>query len=172
VTSSLGYLRSHDCNFRSPLMKTLNWSVETLGLGYNSTGLCNHLFKPEKRAKTWRKNRFESKSCNVQSMSLKQKVNHLCNNVVTWLDPCCFITYRRKWNFIQQYHQYLFTNILEQIDVCCDIEKCLENDFHFPCLGTEIFLRELTLSNTLSSNPKSSRSIDLQFSHKLQFYLH
>jgi hypothetical protein len=25
--------------------------------------------------------------------------------------------------------------------------------FHFPCLGTEIFLRELTLSNTLSSNP-------------------
>ena len=27
VTSSLGYLRSHDCNFRSPLMKTLDWSV-------------------------------------------------------------------------------------------------------------------------------------------------
>jgi hypothetical protein len=44
---SLGYLRSHDCNFRSPLMKTLDWSVETLGLDYNSTGLCNHLFKPE-----------------------------------------------------------------------------------------------------------------------------
>jgi hypothetical protein len=41
--------------------------------------------------------------------------------------------------------------------------------FHFPCLGTEIFLRELTLSNTLSSNPKSSRSVDLQFSYKLQF---
>jgi hypothetical protein len=37
VTSSLGYLRSLDCNFRSPLMKTLDWSVETLGLGYNST---------------------------------------------------------------------------------------------------------------------------------------
>jgi hypothetical protein len=33
VTSSLGY--------------TLDWSVETLGLDYNSTGLCNHLFKPE-----------------------------------------------------------------------------------------------------------------------------
>ena len=33
---------------RSPLMKTLDsWSVETLGLDYNSTGLCNHLFKPE-----------------------------------------------------------------------------------------------------------------------------
>ena len=47
VTSSLGYLRSHDCNFRSPLMKTLDWSVETLGLDYNSTGLCNYLFKPE-----------------------------------------------------------------------------------------------------------------------------
>jgi hypothetical protein len=43
VTSSLGYLRSHDCNFRSPLMKTLDWSVETLGLDYNSTGLCNNL---------------------------------------------------------------------------------------------------------------------------------
>jgi hypothetical protein len=44
--------------------------------------------------------------------------------------------------------------------------------FHFTHLGTEIFLRELTLSNMLSSNPKSSRSVDLQFSHKLQFYLH
>ena len=31
----------------SPLMKTLDWNVETLGLDYNSTGLCNHLFKPE-----------------------------------------------------------------------------------------------------------------------------
>jgi hypothetical protein len=50
VTSSLGYLRSHDCIFRSPLMKTLDWSVETLGLDYNSTGLCNHLFKPENNA--------------------------------------------------------------------------------------------------------------------------
>jgi hypothetical protein len=28
------------CNIRSPLMKTLDWSVETLGLDYNSTGLC------------------------------------------------------------------------------------------------------------------------------------
>jgi hypothetical protein len=43
----LGYLRSHDCNFRSPLMKTVDWSVEMLGLDYNSTGLCNNLFKPE-----------------------------------------------------------------------------------------------------------------------------
>ena len=33
--------------FRSPLMKTLDWCVETLGLDYNSTGLCNNLFKPE-----------------------------------------------------------------------------------------------------------------------------
>ena len=33
--------------------------------------------------------------------------------------------------------------------------------FHFACLGTEIFLRELTLSRTPSSNPKSSRSVDL-----------
>jgi hypothetical protein len=35
------------CTYSVPLMKTLDWSVETLGLGYNSTGLCNHLFKPE-----------------------------------------------------------------------------------------------------------------------------
>jgi hypothetical protein len=47
VTSSLGYLSSHDCKFRSSLMKTLDCSVETLGLDYNSTGLCNHLFKPD-----------------------------------------------------------------------------------------------------------------------------
>ena len=44
--------------------------------------------------------------------------------------------------------------------------------FHFACLGTKIFLRELTLSSTLSSNPKSSRSVDLQFFNKLLFYLH
>ena len=45
--SSLGYLSSHDCKFRSPLMKTLECSVETMGLYYNSTGLCNNLFKPD-----------------------------------------------------------------------------------------------------------------------------
>ena len=39
--------------------------------------------------------------------------------------------------------------------------------FHLTCLGTEIFLWELTLSSTLSSNPKSSRFIDLQFFYKL-----
>ena len=44
--------------------------------------------------------------------------------------------------------------------------------FHFACLGTEIFLWELTFSSTLSSNPKSSRNVDLQFFHKLLFYLH
>ena len=56
-----------------------------------------------------------------------------------------------------------------------DIGRLLRPDivqFHFACLGTEIFLRELTLSSTLSSNPKSSRSVDLQFLHKLLFYLH
>ena len=44
--------------------------------------------------------------------------------------------------------------------------------FRSACRGTEIFLRELTLLNTLSSNPKSSRSVDLAFSYKLLFYLH
>ena len=42
--------------------------------------------------------------------------------------------------------------------------------FRSACGGTEIFLRELALSNTLSSNPKSSRSVGLAFSHKLVFY--
>jgi hypothetical protein len=37
------------CYYDIPLMKTLDWSVETLGLDYNSTGLCNHLFKPASR---------------------------------------------------------------------------------------------------------------------------
>ena len=42
--------------------------------------------------------------------------------------------------------------------------------FRSACGGTEIFLRELALSNTLSSNPKSSCSVGLAFSHKLLFY--
>ena len=44
--------------------------------------------------------------------------------------------------------------------------------FHCECLRTEICLRELTLSRTLNPNPKSSRSVDPQFSHKLLFYVH
>ena len=32
--------------------------------------------------------------------------------------------------------------------------------FRSACRGTEIFLWDLTLLNTLSSNPKSSRSVD------------
>ena len=42
--------------------------------------------------------------------------------------------------------------------------------FRSACGGTEIFLRELALLNTLSSNPKSSRSVGLAFSHKLLFF--
>jgi hypothetical protein len=34
-------------NFIHALMKTLDWSVETLGCESNSTGLCIHLEKPE-----------------------------------------------------------------------------------------------------------------------------
>ena len=34
------------CGFRSHLMKTLDWSVETLGREWNSTELCIHLLKP------------------------------------------------------------------------------------------------------------------------------
>ena len=34
------------CDFRSHLMKTLDWSVETLGREWNSTELCIHLLKP------------------------------------------------------------------------------------------------------------------------------
>ena len=56
--------------------------------------------------------------------------------------------------------------------VCCALKKSLENDFRSACLRTEIFLRELTLSSTLNPNPKSSHSVDPQFSHKLLFYLY
>ena len=43
--------------------------------------------------------------------------------------------------------------------------------FRGACRGTEIFLRELTLLNTLSSNPKSFRSVaDLAFSYKISYY--
>ena len=44
--------------------------------------------------------------------------------------------------------------------------------FHCACLRTEICLRELTFSRTLNPNPKSSRSVDPQFSHKVLFYVH
>ena len=43
---------------------------------------------------------------------------------------------------------------------------------HKACLRSEIFWRELILSSTLSSNPKSSHSVYPQFSHKMLFYLH
>ena len=55
------------------------------------------------------------------------------------------------------------------------VDRLLSPDivqFRSACLRTEIFLRELTLSSTLSSNPKSSYSVDPQFSHKLLFYVH
>ena len=33
------------CDLRSPLMKTLDWRLKTLGLECNSTGLCIHFYK-------------------------------------------------------------------------------------------------------------------------------
>ena len=66
----------------------------------------------------------------------------------------------------------LMGNIASLETVCCALEKCLENDFRSACLRTEIFLRELTLSSTLNPYPKSSHSVDPQFSHKLLFYLY
>ena len=50
--------------------------------------------------------------------------------------------------------------------VCCDLGKRLENDFHLACLTSEIFLWELTLSNTLNHfltfrNPIRIRTADL-----------
>ena len=41
------------CDFRSPLMKTLDWSVETLGRECNSTGLCIHFYKTRVVSETW-----------------------------------------------------------------------------------------------------------------------
>ena len=55
----------------------------------------------------------------------------------------------------------------------CPIGRLLRPDivhFRSACHGTEIFLQELALLNTLSSNPKSSRSVGLAFSHQLLFY--
>ena len=40
-------------------------------------------------------------------------------------------------------------------------------NFHYTCFGTEIFLHELTFQSTLSSNPKTSRTMNPQFSYKL-----
>ena len=43
------------------------------------------------------------------------------------------------------------------------VDRVLSPDivqFRSACLRTEIFLRELTLSSTQSSNPKSSHSVD------------
>ena len=41
------------CDFRSPLVKTLNWSVEMLGRACNSTGLCIHFNKTRVTSGTW-----------------------------------------------------------------------------------------------------------------------
>ena len=61
---------------------------------------------------------------------------------------------------------WLLTDCLDRL-LSLDIVK-----FRSVCLRTEIFLRELTLSSTLSSNPKSSHSVVPQFFHKLVFYVH
>ena len=69
--------------------------------------------------------------------------------------------------------QYLFARF-ENLEIS-SLDRLLSPDlvqFRSACLRTEIFLRELTLSSTLSSNPKSSHSVDPQFSHKLVFYVH
>ena len=44
--------------------------------------------------------------------------------------------------------------------------------FHSACLGSEIFLRELTTIKHAEFKSESSRSVDPQFSHKMLFYLH
>ena len=69
-------------------------------------------------------------------------------------------------------HYYSSKSPLLFNDIVPNIDRLLRPDivyFHFPSLGTETFLRQLTLSNTLSSNAKSSRSVDPQFSRKLLF---
>ena len=51
VTSSL--YKKRRCGFRSPLMKTLGSSVETLGRECNSNGLCIHFYKTRVARETW-----------------------------------------------------------------------------------------------------------------------
>ena len=97
--------------------------------------------------------------------------------------PYCTYTYMKYCVFIRKYcnrtitanyggYLVIWRARKNNLDLCCDLEKCLENDFHCACLRTEIFLRERILSSMLNANPKSSHSVDPQFSHKLLFYLH
>ena len=41
------------CDFVLPMMKTLDWSVETVGRECNSTGLCIHFYKTRVASETW-----------------------------------------------------------------------------------------------------------------------
>ncbi len=50
VTS--GVYKKPRSDFRSSLMKTLDWSVETLGCECNSTGLCIHFYKTRVASET------------------------------------------------------------------------------------------------------------------------
>ena len=58
--------------------------------------------------------------------------------------------------------------------VCFDLEKCLENDFHFPLSWNwNIF----TATNTFEHSAVQIRKVPALYyrpavSHKLQFYLH
>ena len=85
-----------------------------------------------------------------------------------------FNTTFRLTNKINNNDNYLsrYKKLYILVKLGCLLRPDIVVQFHFVCLGTEIFLRELTLSSTLSSNPKSSRSVDLQFLHKLLFYIH
>ena len=56
--------------------------------------------------------------------------------------------------------------ILDRL-LCPDIVQ-----FHYACLRSKIFLREIALLSTLNSNLKSSHSVDPQFPHTLLFYVH
>ena len=79
-----------------------------------------------------------------------------------------------EYNYIVSIQKFFESCIFRLLSFCIVGRLPRPDIVHFrsACRGTEIFLRQLTLLNTLSSNPKSSRSVDLAFSYKLLFYLH
>ena len=95
-------------------------------------------------------------------MGLKNEVGPTCKAKMQRL-------YRRSYSVtLVQRNQNSFDN---NVNVIGHIDRLLCPDI-IQFIRSEMFLRELPLSSTLSPNPKSSHSVDPQFSHKLPFYVH
>jgi hypothetical protein len=109
-------------------------------------------------------------------LALLTSCNHVShgNTIIVFFLNFLYKTAKNKWNFNTfKYRTINLQNIKSRYIILLSIGRLLRPDivhFRSACGGTEIFLRELALLNTLSSNPKSSLSVGLAFSHKLLFY--